>query len=58
MQLPSFNINLLIFAILIGMAFYGLMAGKQRLRILILSVYVGIVLAQQLTSQVAPQMPQ
>ena len=58
MQLPSFNINLLIFAILIGMAFYGLMAGKQRLRILILSVYVGIVLAQQLTSQVAPQLPQ
>ena len=57
MQLPSLNINLLIFALLIGMAFYGLMAGKQRLRILILSVYVGIVLAQQLSSQVAPQLP-
>jgi hypothetical protein len=56
MQLPTFNINLLIIAILIGMAFYGLLAGKQRLRILILSVYVGIVLAQQLTSQLAPQL--
>lgn len=57
MQLPVFNINMLIVAILIGMAFYGLLAGKQRLRILILSVYVGIVLAEQLTSQVAPRLP-
>lgn len=56
MQLPAFNINMLIIAILIGMAFYGLLAGKQRLRILILSVYVGIVLAEQLSSQVAPRL--
>lgn len=57
MQLPTFNINILIFAILIGASLYGLMAGKQRLRILILSVYVGIVLAEQLASLVAPKLP-
>jgi hypothetical protein len=36
------------------MGLYGLIAGKQRLRILILSVYVGIVLAEQVTDVVAP----
>jgi hypothetical protein len=30
------------------------MAGKQRLRILILSVYVGIVIAEQFTGMIAP----
>ncbi len=54
MQLPALDINVIIIAILLGMGVYGLIAGKQRLRILILSVYVGIVLAEQMSGIVAP----
>jgi hypothetical protein len=35
-------------------AVYGIVAGKQRLRILILSVYVGIVLSQQVVDPLLP----
>jgi hypothetical protein len=58
MQLPALNVNTIIIAVLVGMTLYGLVAGKQRLRILILSVYVGIVLAEQLKGAVAPHLPQ
>ncbi|GAC1369901.1 MAG: hypothetical protein NVSMB39_2230 [Candidatus Saccharimonadales bacterium] len=57
MQLPAFNINIVIIAIMLGVALYGLIAGKQRLRMLILSVYVGIVLAEQLSSLAVPKLP-
>jgi hypothetical protein len=53
-SLPALNANIIVIAILVGMGGYGLLAGKQRLRILILSIYVGIVLADQLTDIVRP----
>ena len=57
MQMPPLNVNIIIIALMLSVMIYGLLAGKQRLRILILSVYVGIVLAQQLASSVAPKLP-
>jgi hypothetical protein len=56
MQLPALNPNTVIIAVLLTAMIYGLLVGKQRLRILILSVYVGIVLAEQLASIVAPKL--
>ncbi len=56
MQIPAINVNI---AIIVGIAvagLYGLLAGKQRLRILILSVYVGIVLAGQMAAVVSPSL--
>jgi hypothetical protein len=57
MLLPAINTTVIIAAILIVTGLYGLVGGKQRLRILILSTYVGIVLAQQMASIVAPYAP-
>jgi hypothetical protein len=57
MQLPSLNVNIIIIAVLISVGMYGLFAGKQRLRILILSVYVGIVMAEQLAGTVSSKLP-
>jgi hypothetical protein len=54
MSLPALNTNIIIIAALLGGGFYGLLAGKQRVRILILSIYVGIVLAEQFAPVVAP----
>jgi hypothetical protein len=54
MQIPAFSPNLLIIAILIVATIYALLAGKQRVRLLILSVYVGIVLAEQFSQVVKP----
>lgn len=54
MQIPAFSPNLLIIAILVVATVYALLAGKQRVRLLILSVYVGIVLAEQFTEAVKP----
>lgn len=54
MQLPALDTNIIISVILLALGVYGVIAGKQRLRILILSVYVGIVLAGQMTSVVRP----
>lgn len=48
MHLPEFNTTMIIGAGLVVGAVYGIVAGKQRLRLLILSIYVGIVLARQL----------
>jgi uncharacterized membrane protein required for colicin V production len=52
--MPALNANTIIIIILVAMGLYGLVAGKQRLRILILSIYVGVVLADQLSGVVAP----
>jgi hypothetical protein len=54
MHLPVINVNLIVIGALVISALFGMLAGKQRLRILILSVYVGVVLADQLTSVVSP----
>jgi len=56
MSLPAINTNIIIITILVVMGLYGLLGGKQRLRILILSVYVGIVLAEQFASVIAPSL--
>jgi hypothetical protein len=56
MSLPAINTNIIVIGIIVAMGLYGLIGGKQRLRILILSVYVGIVLAQQFASIVAPML--
>ena len=56
MQFPALNVNIVIITVLITVALYGLVAGKQRLRILILSIYVGIVLAEQLTGTVSSKL--
>lgn len=55
--MPALNVNIVIIAVMLTVMMYGLLAGKQRLRILILSVYVGIVLAEQLAGIVAPRVP-
>src|SRR5687768_9940253 len=57
MQLPALNANTVIIAVLLTAMIYGLLVGKQRLRIFILSIYVGIVLAEQLSAVVAPKLP-
>ncbi len=54
MELPAINSNTIIIAVLVLCGLYGVLAGKRRLRIFILSVYVGIVLAEQLGSIVSP----
>lgn len=56
MQFQYLNVNTIIIAVIVTLSLYGLVAGKQRLRILILSVYVGIVLAERLTSLAAPSL--
>ncbi|HEX3082775.1 MAG TPA: hypothetical protein VHQ86_06030 [Candidatus Saccharimonadia bacterium] len=45
----------MIIAVLLTVTIYGFVAGKHRLRVFILSVYVGIVLAGQLADIVAPK---
>jgi zinc transporter ZupT len=52
MHLPLLSPNLVIIAVMIGGLIYGLVGGKHRLKILILSIYVGIVLATQLAALV------
>lgn len=54
MQVPALNVTMLVSAGLILGAVYGIVAGKQRLRLLILSIYVGIVLSQQLVDPLSP----
>jgi hypothetical protein len=50
--------DIIIIAILVLAGIYGLLGGKHRLRLLILSTYVGIVLAQQFASVVHPYVQQ
>lgn len=54
MQLPVLNITMIMSAGLLLGAAYGVVAGKQRLRILILSIYVGTVISAQLVEPLAP----
>ena len=54
MQIPAISPNILIITLLVLATTYGLVAGKHRLRILILSVYVGVVLAEQFGSLARP----
>ena len=54
MHLPAINTDTVIAAILVAGAVYGLLGGMVRTRSLILSIYVGIVLAETLSSIVAP----
>ena len=53
-ELPALNNTVIISAIIVSAGIYGLIAGKQRLRLFILSIYVGIVLADQFASTVSP----
>ena len=53
MHFPALSPNLLIIAVMVGGMLYGAMAGKHRLRTLILSIYVGIVLATQFPAIIA-----
>jgi hypothetical protein len=55
-ELPALNNTVIIASILLSAGIYGLVAGKQRLRLFILSIYVGIVLAEQYASSVAPSL--
>ena len=54
MHIPAFSPNILIIVLLVIATFYGLLCGKHRLKLLILSVYVGIVLAEQFTGALKP----
>jgi uncharacterized membrane protein required for colicin V production len=56
MSLPAINTNIIVIGIIVATGLYGLIGGKQRLRLLILSVYVGIVLAQQFATIVTPML--
>lgn len=56
MTIPALSTNIVVILGLVGGGLYGLFAGKQRLRILILSVYVGIVLAEQMAGALAPSL--
>jgi hypothetical protein len=54
MHLPAINTDTIIAAILVAGAVYGLVGGMVRVRSFVLSIYVGIVLSETLTSIVAP----
>ena len=54
MQLPAFDTNIVVISVLVVAGLYGLMGGKHRLRLLILSTYVGVVLAEQMAGLVKP----
>lgn len=54
MNIPSLDSTIITITILAVVSLYGAMAGVGRLRTLILSIYVGIVLAGQLTAIAAP----
>jgi len=53
-ELPPLNATIIVIAVLAASGLYGLVAGKQRLRILILSIYVGIVVAGAFNATIAP----
>ncbi len=54
MSIPPLDVNMFIIAALAVGALYGSLAGKFHLRLLILSIYVGLVLAEQLGGFVRP----
>lgn len=55
-ELPALNNTAIIAVIIVVAGIYGLIAGKQRLRLFILSIYVGIVLAEQFAGTVEPSL--
>lgn len=59
--LPSLNPNILIIIVVALVVVYGVALGQSRLRMLVLSTFVGIVLASQLTPEImkfAPSVPE
>ena len=56
MSIPALDSNILVIAILAVVTLYGAMAGIGRLRTLILSIFVGIVLSEQLSAIAAPKL--
>ncbi len=54
MIIPALDSNIVTLSILAVVTLYGAMAGIGRLRTLILSIYVGIVLSEQLSAIAAP----
>ena len=54
MSIPALDSNIIIIGILAVSSLYGAVAGIGRLRTLILSVFVGIVLSEQLSAISAP----
>jgi hypothetical protein len=57
MHLPAITINIVIISALLSGAVLGLFGGRRRLKPVILSVYVGIVLAGQLAAPLQPFVP-
>ena len=55
-EIPALNNTAIIAAIIVAAGIYGLIAGKQRLRLFILAIYVGVVLAEQFAASVTPYM--
>jgi hypothetical protein len=54
MQVPAFSPDIVIITLLLLGGVYGLVAGKHKLRLFILSIYVGVVLAEQLGAILRP----
>lgn len=54
MSIPALDSNIIVIAILVVVTLYGAMAGVGRLRTLILSIFVGIVLSEELSAVSAP----
>lgn len=54
MHLPALNQDTIFAALLAATTLYGLVGGSNRVRSLIVSIYVGIVMAETLQSTVAP----
>jgi hypothetical protein len=57
MHLPAITVNIVIITALLSGATLGLFGGRRRLKPVILSVYVGIVLAGQLAAPLHPFIP-
>jgi hypothetical protein len=53
-EIPALNNTIIIAVIIVVAGIYGLIAGKQRLRLFILAIYVGIVLSDQFAGTVKP----
>lgn len=58
MHIPPLDLNTIIIGLIVVGALYGLAFGKFHLRLLVLSIYVGIVLAEQLSGLVRPYLNQ
>src|ERR1044072_9260784 len=54
MQVPVVTPDIIIITLLLLGGVYGVVGGKQRLRLLILSIYVDIVVAEQMGAVVLP----